>query len=72
MSPMREILNVAVVETEDDRPMLGLATSRMMNCTGARPSDAARSTVAEYTRDPARFRAIFEAERAEDRARAGR
>jgi hypothetical protein len=71
-SPMREILNAAVVETEDDRQMLGLATSRMINCTGARPSHAARSTVDEYTANPAAFRKVFEAERAEDRVRSGR
>lgn len=47
MSAREEVLQVI---PEEDRTYVGLASNRMMNMTGGRPSDAARSEVAAYKR----------------------
>jgi hypothetical protein len=55
---------------EDDRTIVALAANRMMNMTGGRPSDAARSEVRHYQRlGAAEYRRQWEAERESERTR---
>ena len=46
-SPFEQVLSEV---PESDRSWVSLEAMRMWNCTGGRPSDAARSTVAAYRR----------------------
>lgn len=45
ISPFEQVLSVV---PEADISWVSLEAMRMWNCTGGRPSDAARSTVAAY------------------------
>jgi hypothetical protein len=64
MSAMSEVLQQI---PEEDRNMVTLATYRMMNTVGGRPSDCARSQVRLYLMNRDEFIAVRDREREADK-----
>lgn len=48
--PLSPFSQVLLAIPEEDRDWVTLEAMRCLNCTGGRPSDAARSTVSAYER----------------------
>lgn len=65
-SPMQQVLDAANIP-EEHKSIVGLSVNRDWNIRGGRPSDAARSVVADYKANPERFVARFHAERDQER-----